>query len=93
MYKTVLPIAFFALFTTAGFTTPPANAMTAEEFLKLMGVLGRYSDDINRTFGPNNQPNISPQPDPNSQPNSPETAQQDSMPTTDRSLEQFLPRQ
>jgi hypothetical protein len=93
MYKTILPIAFFALFATTSFTTRPANAMTAEEFLKLVGVLGRYSDDLNRTFRPNNQPNISPQPDPNAQPNLPQTSQQDSNPKTERSLEQFLPRQ
>jgi hypothetical protein len=93
MYKIFVSIAFFALFSTAGFTTPPANAMTAEEFLKLMGVLGRYSDDINRTFRPNNQPDVSPQPDPNSPSNLPQSTQQDSNPTTDRSLEQFLPRQ
>jgi hypothetical protein len=93
MYKTILPIAFFAIFATTSFTTRPANAMTAEEFLKLMGVLGRYSDDINRTFRPNNQPNISPQPDPNSPSNLPQPTQQDSNPTTERSLEQFLPRQ
>jgi hypothetical protein len=93
MYKTILPIAFFALFATTSFTTRPANAMTAEEFLKLVGVLGRYSDDLNRTFRPNNQPNILPQPDPNAQPNLPQTSQQDSNPKTERSLEQFLPRQ
>jgi hypothetical protein len=93
MYKIFVSIAFFALFSTAGFTTPPANAMTAEEFLKLMGVLGRYSDDINRTFRPNNQPNVSPQPDPNYQPNLPQPTHQDSMPTTDKSFEQLLPRQ
>jgi hypothetical protein len=91
MYKIFVSIAFFALFATIG--SPPVNAMTSEEFLKFLGVLGRYSDDINRTFRPNNQPNISPQPDPNSQPNLPQPTQQDSNPTTDRSLEQFLPSQ
>jgi hypothetical protein len=97
MPKNILPIAFFALFFTIGFTSLPANAMTAVEFLKLLGVLGRYSDDINRTFYPNRQPNIPPQNDPNSQPNLPQPdsqpAQPDSFPTTDRLLEQFLPRQ
>jgi hypothetical protein len=91
MYKIFVSIAFFALFATSGFTTPPANAMTGEEFLKLLGVLGRYSDDINRTFRPNQtiptpQPNI-PQPD-RSQP-----TPQDSIPTPDRLLEQFFPHQ
>jgi hypothetical protein len=94
MYKIFVSIAFFAIFATAGFNNPPANAMTSEEILKFLGVLGRYSDDIIRTFRPNNQPNISPQPDPNSPSNQPQPTQQDSMPTTDRSLEQFfLPRQ
>jgi hypothetical protein len=97
MPKTILPIAFFAFFSITGFTTIPANAMTSEEFLKMMGVLGRYSDDINRTFRPNNQPNVSPQPNSSSQPNLPQVdaqpTQPNSIPTTDRSLEQFLPRQ
>jgi hypothetical protein len=67
--------------------------MTAEEFLKFLTVFGRYADDLNRTFRPNNQPNISPQPDPNSPSNLPQPTQQDSNPTTDRSLEQFFPHQ
>jgi hypothetical protein len=71
--------------------------MTADEFLRMMAVLGRYSDDINRTFRPNQpilQPNITPQPNiPPSQPGS-QPNQQDSMPTADdRSMEQFFPRQ
>jgi hypothetical protein len=89
MYKTIfLQITFFILCLTPSIAPLPANAMTAEEFLKLMGVLGRYSDDLNRTFRPNNQPNDSPQPDPNSH-----STQQDSNPTTDGSIEQFFPRQ
>jgi hypothetical protein len=80
------------------FTPTQSHAMTAEEFLKFMGVLGRYADDLNRTFRPNNQPNISPQPDPNSQPDRQpldryQPNQQDSNPTIDRSQEQFFPLQ
>lgn len=93
MSKIFVSIAFFALFSTTGFTTPPANAMTGEEFLKLMGVLGRYSDDLQRTFYPNNQPNVSSQTNPNSQPNRPQVDpsqpnQPNDDPETDRSLEQ-----
>jgi hypothetical protein len=96
MPKNILLLLFTAFCVTFCFNSPPANAMTAEELLKLMGVLGRYSDDINRTFRPG-QPNIPRQNDPNSQPNLPPTDsqpdRQDSMPTTDRSLEQFFPQQ
>jgi hypothetical protein len=96
MPKNILLLLFTAFCATFCFNNPPANAMTAEEFLKLMGVLGRYSDDINRTFRPG-QSNIPPQPDPNSQPHLPQPdsqpAQPNTFPTTDRLLEQFLPRQ
>jgi hypothetical protein len=87
MYKTILPIVFSVLFTTTGFTTSPANALTAEEFLKLLGVLGRSADDIERTFSPKNQPNVSPQIDSNYQPNLPQTTEQESDFTSDWSLE------
>ena len=63
-----------------------AQAMTADEFLRMMGVLGRYSDDINRTFRPNQQPNSTPSPEPlQPQPN-----QQDPVPLPlDRFIEQL----
>jgi hypothetical protein len=101
MYNTIFrQIAFVILFLTPSIAPLPAHAMTAEEFLKFLGVLGRYSDDINRTFRPNSQPNIPSQtdPDPNSQPNLPQfdrsqPNQQTPNPTTDRSMEQFYPRQ
>jgi hypothetical protein len=99
MFKQIVTsIAIASTLTTATFTPTPVRAMTAEEFLKFMGVLGRYSDDLNRTFRPNNQPNISPQPDPNSQPDRQpldryQPNQQDSNPTIDRSQEQFFPLQ
>jgi hypothetical protein len=46
----------------------PASAITVEEFLRMMGIMGRYSEDIRRTFperfGPppteNNMPNPAP---------------------------------
>ncbi len=96
MYKTIFrQIVFSALFLASCTTTQPAYAMTGEEFLKLMGVLGRYSDDINRTFRPNQ---TIPQPNPTPQPNIPQPDRsqptlQDSIPTPDRSMEQFFPRQ
>ena len=94
MYKIFVSIAFFALFATSGFATQPAHAITGEEFLKLLGVLGRYSDDLNRTFRPNQtipQHNPTPQPDlPQADRSQP--TPQDSIPTPERSLEQFFPR-
>jgi hypothetical protein len=40
------------------FLIPPATAhsMTADEFVKLFGVVDRYIQDINRTFPSNPQP-------------------------------------
>ena len=63
-----------------------AHAMTADEFLRMMGVLGRYSDDINRTFRPNQQPNPTPSPEPAQ----PQPNQQDTVPVPlDQPIEQL----
>jgi hypothetical protein len=79
----ILRIVLSALFATSGFTAPPANAVTIEEFLKLLGVLGRYADDIDRTFSPKNQQNVSPQ----TEPDLPQTTEQELDSTTDWSVE------
>jgi hypothetical protein len=59
MSKTITPVFASIAFFAACFTgIPSAQALTAQEALRLLGVLGRYADDINRTF-PNSigQPN------------------------------------
>jgi hypothetical protein len=67
--KISLQMAIIALFFTNFCYTPkPAAAMTAEEFIKLFGVVDRYLQDIQRTFPSNPQP--APQPvDPTIPPN------------------------
>jgi hypothetical protein len=58
------------LFSSSSLIIPAkANAMTGEEFIKLIGVVYRTAIDINKTFGTGSQPppvEIQPEvPDPN----------------------------
>jgi hypothetical protein len=42
----------FAAATTPTLLTPaPANAMTGDEFVKFIGVFGRYLSDLDKIFG------------------------------------------
>ena len=80
MYKTIsLSIAFLSLCCTSLIQIQPSNAMTADEFLRMMGVLGRYADDINRTFPSNNQPIDIPQPNPEDLPPSQADEEQEAL--------------
>ena len=78
----VLGIVFFPMC----YKPIAAHAMTADEFLRMMGVLGRYSDDINKTFGSNRRPDLTPPPEPAQ----PQPNQQDTVPVPlDQSIEQL----
>jgi hypothetical protein len=95
MYKDIFLLTTFCAFLLPPIiTTQPASAMTADEFLRMLGVIGRYADDINRTFPSNPQPNIIPPNAPNSQPYNPQPTQPESIPMIpNQTLEQFFPRQ
>jgi hypothetical protein len=71
MLKTII-IGSTLLLGSLLYTWQPASAITADEALRLIGVLGRYADDINRTFGPNyrnpNHPPTQPAPSSDSNP-------------------------
>jgi hypothetical protein len=47
--KISLPMAILAIFGLFS-PMPSAQAITAQEALRLLGVLGRYADDLHRTF-------------------------------------------
>jgi hypothetical protein len=50
--KTKISTALAILLIGVGLCVPtPAQAITAEELLRLLGVFGRYADDLNRNFG------------------------------------------
>jgi hypothetical protein len=64
--KTKISTAFAILLIGVGLCAPkPAQAITTEEFLRLLGVFGRYADDLNRNFGSGYR-----QPDPQALPTS-----------------------
>jgi hypothetical protein len=69
--KTKISTAFAILLIGVGLFIPkPAQAITAEEFLRFLGVFGRYADDLNRNFGSDyHQPD--PQALPTSEPSNP----------------------
>jgi hypothetical protein len=64
-FSSILIITIFLLSTFKS-----AQALTTEEILRLLGLLGRYADDINRTFPSRQQP--APQVLPSTNPFNPE---------------------
>ena len=64
---TVAGVVYITIATSIGVsltTPPPAHAATAEELVKLFGVLQRYVTDIDKTFGNGSQAiPTNPQPD------------------------------
>jgi hypothetical protein len=68
-------MAFLALFFSSFIYAPQsAQAMTVEEFLRLLQVLGRTAEDVERTFGPDRQqpPQMQPTPEPTNNPFDPQ---------------------
>ena len=88
MLKTIsMQITLLVIFLASCSNIQPAQAMTADEFLRMMGVLGRYADDLNKTFGPNRQPDSMPSP----KPAQPQPNQQDTVPVPLDQLMEQLP--
>ena len=88
MLKTISSQITLLFICLASFSNiQPTHAMTADEFLRMMGVFGRYADDINKTFRPNHKPDLMPP----SEPAQPQPNQQDTVPVPLDQLMEQLP--